>query len=162
MHLLSETDFHWHSEQPDVPQKSAAEMKAFFDAPVRILFAKINELIEAQNVDGGALQEATQKIKEIIGSGYKGDPINNPEHKDLLVSLSDLAVRIDNLRGTAQYEGEFIYDLYGLSREIDALQKRITASADGQENEKIPTVGAVVDYVSQKLGEIPDVSEVAM
>ena len=45
MKQLKETDFQWHAQQPDVPDKSAQQMKEFFDAPIRTLLEKVNEMI---------------------------------------------------------------------------------------------------------------------
>ena len=45
MQLLKLTDFNWHREQPDISDKSAAEMKAFLDAPTETLLNKVNEII---------------------------------------------------------------------------------------------------------------------
>ena len=39
MKQLQETDFNWHAHQPDVPKKSAQEMKEFFDAPTSAVLA---------------------------------------------------------------------------------------------------------------------------
>lgn len=42
---IRESDIVWHEGQPTAPDKSALEMQKFFDAPVRKLLAKINEII---------------------------------------------------------------------------------------------------------------------
>ena len=46
METLKNTDFSWHEDQPDVPQKTASQMKEFLDAPTHTLMRKINEVIE--------------------------------------------------------------------------------------------------------------------
>ena len=45
METLKNTDFSWHEDQPDVPQKTASQMKEFLDAPTHTLMRKINEVI---------------------------------------------------------------------------------------------------------------------
>ena len=46
MEKLKTSEFQWHSGQADTPAMSADEMKAFLDAPILLLIAKINEIIE--------------------------------------------------------------------------------------------------------------------
>ena len=46
MEKLKTSEFQWHSDQADIPGMSAQEMKAFLDAPILLLIAKINEIIE--------------------------------------------------------------------------------------------------------------------
>ena len=46
METLKNTDFSWHEDQPDVPQKTASQMKEFLDAPTHTLMRTINEVIE--------------------------------------------------------------------------------------------------------------------
>ncbi len=48
MDKLVNNDFSWHADQPDVPQKTAAEMKEFFDAPTHTLMDKVNEIIDGK------------------------------------------------------------------------------------------------------------------
>lgn len=45
MKKLEKTDFSWHADQPDVPNMSAAGMKAFLDAPILTLMNKLNKII---------------------------------------------------------------------------------------------------------------------
>ena len=46
MNKLTDSDFSWHADQPDVPGKTAAEMKAFLDAPAKTLMEKVNDIID--------------------------------------------------------------------------------------------------------------------
>ncbi len=49
MKPLNKTDFSWHADQPDVPNMSAAGMKAFLDAPIERLMEKVNEIIGGED-----------------------------------------------------------------------------------------------------------------
>ncbi len=81
---------YFHSGQPDIPQKSAQEMKEFFDAmPKKVLIPKLNELIDELNSGGygksaytiacengfeGSEAEWLQSLKGATGkTGPKGD-----------------------------------------------------------------------------------------
>lgn len=86
---------YFHAGQPDTPQKSAAEMKDFFDAmPKKVLIPKINELVDELNSGGygksaytiaceqgfaGTEAEWLKSLKGETGAqgekGEKGDPV---------------------------------------------------------------------------------------
>ncbi len=60
MKQLKHSDFSWHENQPDVPGKSAEEMKRFLDAPTKTLMEKINEIIGGE--EAGNLTELAGEI----------------------------------------------------------------------------------------------------
>lgn len=62
MQLLQSSDFSWHKDQPDVPEMSADEMKAFLDAPVIKLMQKINEIIGSED------SESLQSLATLIAT----------------------------------------------------------------------------------------------
>ncbi len=71
MELLKQTDFGWHAQQPDVSKLSAAEMKAFLDAPTHTLMDKVNEVIGKKNdvvgEEGAASLYALSKSVHYLG-----------------------------------------------------------------------------------------------
>ena len=70
MELLQHSDFGWHAEQPNVPQKTAAEIKKFFDAPTHTLMQKTNELINQFNTlvgDESVEGSVASDIQKAIG-----------------------------------------------------------------------------------------------
>lgn len=99
MELLQNSDFSWHTEQPDVPQKSAAQMKAFFDAPTHTLMQKTNEVIGRINTllaDENTQGSVAYDIRKAIGmvTDFSGIVAfleqNGGEAADLLEAVSEL------------------------------------------------------------------------
>ncbi len=71
MQLLKTTDFGWHREQPDISDKSAAEMKAFLDAPTETLLNKVNEVIGEDGAPslaelGGRQEKLEEKVVTFV------------------------------------------------------------------------------------------------
>ncbi|MBQ6946618.1 MAG: hypothetical protein IJN42_01095, partial [Clostridia bacterium] len=64
MQPLEKTEFSWHIDQPDVPNMSAEEMKAFLDAPAKRLMEKINEIIGGESSE--SLRNLSARLVETI------------------------------------------------------------------------------------------------
>ena len=103
MQLLQSSDFSWHKDQPDVPEMSADEMKAFLDAPVIKLMQKINEIIgdaiQTNDKIGTMEQTLTSQDKELefhtyLFNQYQQSKLDSPngisgtEHVNSLRAIS--------------------------------------------------------------------------
>ena len=95
MKVLKDADFQWHADQPDVPSRTAAQNKAFFDAPVRVLMAKINE---------------------IIGEGEESNSLVG-----LTEGLSHLAHDVS--AGRAEFDDFRLMEFEQLKRELESMQQ---------------------------------------
>lgn len=109
MEKLKETSFGWHADLPDIPGKTASEMKAFFDAPNRVFLDKINELVEALQGVTGTTEALTQEMKGVEKLANRAEDI-------ALVLKDDPALQeatYPTVGAVASYVGEMIVNVYG-------------------------------------------------
>ena len=104
MKLLQHSDFGWHAEQPDVPQKNAAEMKAFLDAPTHTLMQKTNELITQLNTlegDESVEGSVASDIQKAIGmvTDFKGIVSYLEQNGGQAAQLMNAVATLQNLVG---------------------------------------------------------------
>lgn len=120
MNKLQKSDFSWHADQPDVPLKSAAEMKAFFDAPSQTLMDKTNELIGDLYGD----EEKAGKISEI----YDDIDLKKRLLQIEIVDLSkDIGKNFNDIRALETQDQEIQESITALEVKDQAIQNDITA-----------------------------------
>ena len=100
MNKLTDENFAWHRDQPDVPQKTAAEMKAFLDAPSRTLMEKVNELIEELDGRQNELAEHITALAAEIAARIEGD---RQLSEQLLEKDDALKMAINDARNDLEY-----------------------------------------------------------
>jgi hypothetical protein len=114
-----------HANNPDVPNLSAAELKAFFDQPAEVLMEKINEII---GEDGGfeeikSLGELTQQFMFLAN-----DVMNNKSEFDdfKLMEFEELKKRV----------GEQDEAMQAAQEERHAMQNDLEKQKEDNENAK--------------------------
>ncbi|MBR5782843.1 MAG: hypothetical protein IKY33_01300 [Clostridia bacterium] len=138
MKTLKETEFSWHSEQPDVPQKTAAEMKAFFDAPIHVLLDKINEIIDGKDDDGKPIEGSLKYLLTQIMSLQEADGTAAEEREKLeenieknIESISNLGTMIEGLKITG------VLPIVSGSRSIEEIPLGISMAKNSDEGEEL-------------------------
>ena len=128
MKVLKDADFQWHADQPDVPSRTAAQNKAFFDAPVRVLMAKINEII-GEGEESNSLVGLTEGL-----SNLAHDVINNKSEFDdfKLMEYEELKSSVDAETETVQQLSEYVGSLKVL--ELEKMRGVYVGSGEMPEN----------------------------
>jgi len=129
MKVLKDTDFQWHADQPDVPSRTAAQNKAFFDAPARVLMAKINEMIGESPEEIDSLARLSEGFAGLANDVMK----NHGEFEDFrLMEYEKLKNSVDAEAETAQQLSEYVGYLKAL--ELEKMRGVYVGSGEMPEN----------------------------
>lgn len=137
-----------HSEQPDVPKRTAAEAKDFFDSMAKsIVIPKINEIVDElpQKTDGETTYSKTEVDTFLDGKADSGTTYNKTEVDTLLSGKAD--------SGTAYSKTE-VDDLLVKKADADAVytkkevDEKMSAASGGTPAEIADiTVGMDARYI---------------
>ena len=152
---LTNEDFQFHADQSDVPQKTAEEMKELFDAPIKTLMKKINEIIgEGDAVSLSELKEllAKKTDKEYADNLFRGMMDNFSDHANALTEhitrIMQAEASIDTMEG----------ELDTLNASVSQARSEVESQADADEtNARFGAISAALDEKAP-LGELSEVN----
>ncbi len=157
---LHEQSFGWHADLPDVPGKSAADMKAFFDAPHHLFLERINELIDEVEKIGQQttdLEERAEQFENVkwrvsdIEEALPGEPIQM-----MYPTVYAVVKFVEKLNRTLR--GLINGNKALADGEIDALKIELASIGRTMEEIRSNTANAVRGAVTGSVLSINDIS----
>ncbi|MBR5782877.1 MAG: hypothetical protein IKY33_01475 [Clostridia bacterium] len=150
----------WHGTQADVPAKSAEEMKAFFDAPLRVFLDKINEIIDGKDDDGEQiegslkylltqlydLQDATNDTTKDLETAKKELQNLSGNKQDILIAGENITIEGNVISLSEAFSNKANAQYTGLWQAIDALNRKATTPDASEQTYTINNLPGVLAY----------------